>query len=668
MLQASDNQSGTLQPRSVIDGQQRLTTLQLVADAMAAVLEERGLEQLAAQLEGLVHNPAHYVNDGDTLKLQHTNRDRAAFLEVMQADPPIQYAQLDHAGSLIARAHQFFASQVDTWLDEAGPDTVLARAGVLAAVVTRALQIVVIDLRADENSQEIFETLNARGTPLTAADLIKNLVFQRLTAEGVDTKRAYVELWPFDTAFWEKTVSSGRYPISRSSLFLNQWLVSRVGEEVGPGATFTRFKHFVDHETDQPMSALLGRIQDQAATYRQWLERADDPHADLSVVEMCVYRTQSVEVEAIKPVQIWLHEPGRALDPATIDAATRVVESWVMRRALLRLPTSGLGRVVAELINAQRDATPADLVGRVETFLSRQNAASTYWPGDDEIRTALRTDPVYRRLKRRRMRMFLETAEDFLRGYGTAGAPRAGGRVSRSGFPIENLLPQKWAAHWPVDGLAAEIDRDAHVHRLGNLTLLTTSLNSSVSNAAWDGEKGKWSKLQDHDVFLLNRPVAGVAEDRWDEARIDDRSELLTAALLSVWAVPAGHNGVIDNPVAPADSAYVGIRELVAGGILTVGTVLRARPGHWGVRLAEVTADCNLVVDGKEFSSPSAAGHHVRQSATNGWWFWEMPDGRRLKDLRAELVAEQSRPGAGPDPGLDANSVSPPLSPAEHDR
>ena len=68
--------------------------------------------------------------------------------------------------------------------------------------------------------------MNARGTPLTAADLIRNFVFQRLAAEGADT-RAHLDDWPFETEFWEKEVSVGRYPLQRSSLFFNQWLSNR---------------------------------------------------------------------------------------------------------------------------------------------------------------------------------------------------------------------------------------------------------------------------------------------------------------------------------------------------------------------------------------------------------------------------------------------------------
>ena len=190
VLQAQDNPTGTIQLRQVIDGQQRLTTLQLLMDATASVLESRAEDNLALRLEELTHNPAHYVQpDKDVLKLQHTNRDRAGYDEVMRADPPIAYSELKQSRSLLVLGHKFFSEQVDLWLGDDGVPGFAMRAQVLTNVITRALQFVVIDLRADENSQEIFETLNARGTPLTAADLIKNFVFQKLAAERVDTEK-----------------------------------------------------------------------------------------------------------------------------------------------------------------------------------------------------------------------------------------------------------------------------------------------------------------------------------------------------------------------------------------------------------------------------------------------------------------------------------------------
>ncbi|BDZ43354.1 hypothetical protein GCM10025865_26530 [Paraoerskovia sediminicola] len=108
VLQAHGGVTGAVPASNVIDGQQRLTTLQLVLDAAAAVFEERGIDNLAAQLDSLTHNSSNFVPDrAEQLKIRHTNKDRSAFDEVMNASQPIEYASLKHTGSKIARAHAF---------------------------------------------------------------------------------------------------------------------------------------------------------------------------------------------------------------------------------------------------------------------------------------------------------------------------------------------------------------------------------------------------------------------------------------------------------------------------------------------------------------------------------------------------------------------------------
>ena len=85
---------------------------------------------------------------------------------------------------------------------------------------------------------------------------------------------------------------------------------------------------------------------------------------------------------------------------------------------------------------------------------------------------------------------------------------------------------------------------------------------------------------------------------------------------------------------APSNDAS--LKDLVAAGVLEPGTVLRPRAGAWGTPKCRLLTNGDLEVDGKTFSSPSGAGHHVRKGSANGWVFWELPDGRRLKDLRAQ--------------------------------
>lgn len=631
VLQAQDK-IGDLPARNVIDGQQRLTTLQLMMDAAGSVIEEGGLDALSGQLELLTHNLEIYVSGGATrLKLRHGGRDQAAFDEVMDAEPPVNHEALKHSGSLLTRAHRFFAACVNDWLGESGEPGYADRAGALVQVMTRGLQLVVIDLQAQENSQEIFETLNARGTPLTAADLVKNFVFQRLEVEGVDTRRAYAEDWPFEGKFWETEIGVGRYNISRSSLFLNQWLVSRIGEEVGPKSTFTRFKHFVDHEGGRKMNDLLTLIKQQADQYQQWTVAVADPDRSLPPTELAVYRMQATGIELLKPLLIWLRDPELSIPAKVGDQVIAAAESWVIRRQLLRLPSADLGRIVADLIRTHRTTPAEELVDRVRAYLTRLGATSTYWPGDEEIRAALLTENAYRRYPRGRLRMLIEAVEDHFR------AAYKYPPVPRRGYPIEHVLPQKWEDNWPIDGLEAQINRGAHVHRLGNLTLLTESLNSAVSNGAW---KVKREKLAKYDVFLLNRQFHDPATQVWDEDTIDLRTRTMVDAILATWPVPTGHLGVVAH-AAPSDFGWVEVKHLIAAGLLAPGTRLQARPGRWKSTEAIVKDDGTLEVDGSIFQTPSGAGKKVKGAVTNGWTFWRLEDGRKLSEVRAVFRGEK---------------------------
>lgn len=641
VLQAHEGATGVVQAANVIDGQQRLTTLQIILDATAAAYEERGFHRLAKQLSSMTHNGADFVPDpADQLKLRHTNDDRAAYDEVMNAEPPIEYGTLRYGASKIARAHAFFVEQIHGWLlTEIDQSTIEDRAETLATVLKQGLQLVVIDLRASENSQEIFETLNARGTPLTAADLVKNFVFQRLDAEGADTEKVYKEVWPFRTRFWDADVPVGRESMTRSSVFLNQWLVSRTAEPVSTKQTFTLFKHYVEHLSNQKMSELLATIRLQADLYEQWTLAADDPDRPLTAAEMCVYRLRAMGTEVLKPVLIWLHEPGRDLPQRVIDGVVTAMESWLVRRLLLRLPLAGASRLIADVIRVHRSTPVDDLEASVSGYLSRLRVLSTYWPGDVEVRRSLQSENAYKRFSRGRLRMILEALEDDLRSTHKVGC------VSRRGYPIEHLMPQAWKSHWPVEGLAAEIERNEHVHRLGNLTLLTDSLNSAVSNGPWFGSDGKREKLATYDVLLLNRDVRAAGADGWDETHIDERTDRLIDAIERIWPVPAAHIGEVDD-AKPEEEAWVEVRHLIAADLLRPGTALTARPGKFGGASATITAEGAVIVDDTKFESLSAAARHVRGGMTNGWMFWHLPDGRRVADVREAYRGHATAPGA----------------------
>ncbi|GAA4530463.1 DUF262 domain-containing protein [Chelativorans composti] len=643
VLQQNPNPISDLQQRTVIDGQQRLTTLQLLLDAIHAEIAMAGFMTPAARLEPLIANAEAFCQTKeDRFKVWPTNRDRPAFYEVMGAPAPVDYQKLEHRTSRIVKAHQYFSQQCRAWLHSEGPERTAARAEAIERSARELLQFVVIDLSVHENAQEIFETLNARGAVLTAADLIKNFVFQRLLEQGADVEEAYNRYWAqFETAFWEEEVNVGRVRIPRSSVFLNHWLVARTGEEVVVREVFARFKEYADYQAGYPMLDLLKEIHQAATIYRQFTEQAQVLDGPLDRVGLFTYRVKALESEVIKPVLLALldHKSG-PLPQDQIDTALDVLESWLTRRMLIRATAKNYNKIMAEVVSVIRNALVDQVGETVREYFSSQRSEVAYWPDDEEVRRELETMPAYRKLSRARLRMVLEAIEDHWRGWIPGQMSAAGMRIRRGSYVIEHLMPQAWAKHWPLPPGESEADRDARIHRLGNLTLLTKKLNSTVSNGPWLGAAGKASHLQEKDVVLLNsKLLKEYSLKQWDEAGIDARTKQMVETILAIWPVPPCHKVRIEHE--PLDTSItVEIADLIGAGLLAPGQVLYSQPGKYGGRTGAILSDGRVEVDGKVFESPSSAAIHVCQKPTNGWHFWRLDQSgsRPLTEVRAAYL------------------------------
>jgi len=644
VLQQLQNPSGTMQERTIIDGQQRLTTLQLLLDALHVELLAVGAEQPAMRVETLVMNARPFwERPEDRFKVWPTNRDRAAFNTVMAADPPLAYDALEHRTSRMVQAHEYFAKRAREWL-AADMENVQPRAGAIERTVRELMQIVVIDLAADENAQEIFETLNARGAQLTAADLIKNFIFQRLTESGADVEVAYGQYWKeFETGFWETEISAGRVRHQRSSMFLNHWLIAKAGEEILAREVFHRFKAYADFDSGVSMIELLGQLHRAGRQYRGFVGAAGQFTGPIDRLGLFAYRTGVMESEVVKPLVLFLLDPDEAAIPDDqFTKALEVVESWLVRRMLVRASTKSYTQVFAELITHVRKSGRQSAGDVIENHLARQPGTNWYWPDNGEVRTELQTLAAYRRLSRARLRMVLEAIEDHERGWRGSATGFGGERVARGQYVIEHIMPRRWQVHWalPEGGIAA--DRDAVLDTIGNLTLLTRRLNSKVSNGPWSGQSGKYVALQSHDVFMLNRQLLEQAKDGWDDEHIRARTERLIKAITEVWPVPEGHQSRTER-IERRPTRKVELADLMAAGLLEEGATLYARRRRVAERTATVLSDGALDVDGIRYSTPSGASHAVSGTSENGWPFWLVDPKRKrsLTDLWREYVDQR---------------------------
>ncbi|MFC0582022.1 GmrSD restriction endonuclease domain-containing protein [Micrococcoides hystricis] len=627
VLQKRSVQGGSKPASEIIDGQQRLTTVHLLASAAHRVLSRTGYERQAEQVRELTHNSPTYLKpDESALKLVHENKDRDSFHEVMDLLPDEHYGVLSTPNSTFAQAHSYFSQTIADWLESTEGAPQQDKAEHLASALHNGLILVVIELEPYEDSQEIFETLNARGTPLGAADLVRNYVFQRLAQEDADREVAYKEQWPFEKEFWSQETRVGSQKVSRNALFLHQWLVAKTGEDISTGQTFSRFKRFVEQDSNMSMSQLLPKLRVQADQYEQWMTNAMRRDGNLTTIEQAFYRLQAGRFEFLKPILIWVADPDRSVPQQVQDQVVTVFESWLYRRLILRLSTSNMPRVVSDVITAFDQSHHNELVQGIQNHLSGLDSVATYWPSDEAVREELRRVPAYTRYRRARLRTILEALENDIR------AETSQPQVERGHLPIEHILPQGWQMHWPVEDVQGQIKRQSRVHRLGNLTLLTSSLNSSLSNKAWDEKRIEL--LHHNTIKMTGRVVEEYGESGWNENAIDSRTDSMINRLLRIWPVPKGHTGQIaDHEIS---ARFVWIKDLVDAGLIAPGTELVTRHPKAQGATATVLPDGMLEIDGKKFRSPSPAVRYVLGRHQTPWLFWRMPDGRTIAEDRRD--------------------------------
>jgi hypothetical protein len=153
VLQQVQTRVGELQARIIIDGQQRLTTLQILLDALHAELLRISAAVPAGRLEYLIENDSRFCrSEEDRYKVWPTNRDRPAFNEVMSAPYPVDYTKLKYQSARLVEAHRFFSDRAREWLNAEGEEQRHRRAEALERSARELLQLVVIDLSTDENA------------------------------------------------------------------------------------------------------------------------------------------------------------------------------------------------------------------------------------------------------------------------------------------------------------------------------------------------------------------------------------------------------------------------------------------------------------------------------------------------------------------------------------
>lgn len=530
VLEQTTNPTGSLPRCEVIDGQQRLTTLQIVlkasehalADAEASAEGEQAAMASFArqQLAMLTANTAY--DPLEKYKVWPTNEDREPFRTVMDCE-----AVAGPAGEpgRMAEAYRFFRDAALAYLRPT-PDTVEVgvRAQRFAAALKDYLRLIVLDLDPSDEPQAIFETLNAHGTPLLPADLINNWLLWEAARQKLYLSDLYERNWrrfDRDHAFWRKQVGTGHAARAWVDTFLQSRLTKETLEAVSAKHLYDRFLRHVAHlkavspdgRVDVP--ALMEGIAGDAVLFERIAEATGTNR-----FARFLQRLGVLDVVVLDPVLLALM--GRTgSDEADTVAAAVSIESYLIRRMVCGYQTRGYGALALRLLRAMRDV-PGDrpVATAIAAELTTTASGADSWPDDAEFLEQWRKRKFYNGLRRDRVLMILQAVEEAWEAQCYKSEPILTFDLSR--LQIEHIMPQSWQEHWP---LAEDVSAEARswaVDGIGNLTLVSARLNPSLSNGPWSGAAGacKRDGLDEHSELELNRRLL-VGHEEWTEARMD---------------------------------------------------------------------------------------------------------------------------------------------------
>lgn len=532
-----------VQAFEVIDGQQRLTTFQLLLAAFRDVANAHGSVYGQEVNKLLFNDGVMETPDVERFKLWPTLTDRRSFVHLI--DPAADLASIgaapdDEEGVVrpAVAAHSWFKARIEEHVTIDGAFDAF-RLEKLFEALQAGLAAVSIELEGGDDPQTIFETLNSRGVDLSAGDLMRNFIFQRAKGLGqehgsLNVDKLYSEHWlPLDRWFWREEDTRGRQTKPRLDWLLVDHLSMKRAEVISVDHLFESYRRWILNEA--PFSSVeqeLLSISSSAAIHRRIAEQRSD-----DVLGRFGRFARAFDVSTAMPLVLYLATDGEI--GHDLADALAMIEAFILRRDICGLTTKNYNRLFIDVLDkVRRSSLPA--LRALEVQLSLGDSEINRWPTDEEWKAGWLGRDQYKGPRQPRLRYLFEAIE---RAKRTALSEEI---EIKSELTIEHIMPQKWRSHWPVPGfehvaegeidvdqLAREVEREQAINKLGNLTLLTHSLNATVSNGPFSV---KMPAVRAHASLALNRELN--AFDHWDEETILQRGQALFEVARKIWRGP----------------------------------------------------------------------------------------------------------------------------------
>ena len=477
----------------VIDGQQRLTTLSLIIEALARhVGEDEPVPGFLAKKLRYFYLLNDLEEGDDRYKLLLTQTDKDTLLAIVDNKKMPQ-----HPSNRILKNFEFFAEKIRELGDEITP---------LCEGLAKLMLVEISLSRDNDNPQLIFESMNSTGLALSQADLIRNYVLMDLKPSRQE--RLYNEYWrPMELAFGQDAY--GRY----FDGFMRHYLTYCTGEIPKISRVYEEFKLYAQREEHPSIDSLLAELYEFAIYFcNMALTKEKEPRLSAAFRDL-----RELRVDVAYPLLLELYNDyaNEILSLDEFVEAVRYIESYVFRRVVCSIPTNSLNRTFATFSRF------VDKESYLESICAYFQWLPSYrrFPKDEEFAREIQMRNLYNN----RTSYWLRRLENHGRKE----------PVPVDEYTVEHILPQNQnlSQEWQ-DPLGEEWQsvQETWLHTLGNLTL--TGYNSEYSDRPFAQKRDMKGGFR-HSPLQLNEGLGQL--DTWDEKAIRNRAERLAKLAMEIW-------------------------------------------------------------------------------------------------------------------------------------